>query len=73
MKEMQAGVSAAKTVRVIEDRAEAIETAINLATPDDLVAVLGKGHERFQIMGDQQIEFSDAAVCREALERRLST
>jgi UDP-N-acetylmuramoyl-L-alanyl-D-glutamate--2,6-diaminopimelate ligase len=73
LKEMQAGVSAAKTVRVIEDRAEAIETAINLATPDDLVAVLGKGHERFQIMGDQQIEFSDAAVCREALERRLST
>ncbi len=72
LKDMQAGVPKAQTVRVIEDRAEAIEAAINLGIPGDLIAVLGKGHESFQILADRRVDFSDAAVCREALERRMS-
>ena len=72
LNEMQAGVPKAQTVKVIEDRAQAIQTAINLATTGDLVAVLGKGHERSQILVDRQIDFSDAEICRKALEGRLS-
>jgi UDP-N-acetylmuramoyl-L-alanyl-D-glutamate--2,6-diaminopimelate ligase len=73
LKEMQDGVPEARTTRVIEDRAEAIKMAINIAAPGDLVAVLGKGHESFQILAGRRVDFSDAAVCSEELQRRLST
>ncbi|MBI4753777.1 UDP-N-acetylmuramoyl-L-alanyl-D-glutamate--2,6-diaminopimelate ligase, partial [Candidatus Desantisbacteria bacterium] len=43
----------------ISDRREAIEKAISLAGADDLVLLAGKGHEKYQIIGDKKIEFSD--------------
>ncbi|MFX4228045.1 MAG: UDP-N-acetylmuramoyl-L-alanyl-D-glutamate--2,6-diaminopimelate ligase [Porticoccaceae bacterium] len=70
--EMQKGVSDAASVQIIEDRRKAIEWAVNLAAVGDLVAVLGKGHENYQLLDGRRIDFSDADVCRKALERRLS-
>ncbi len=54
----------------VADRREAIEKAIELAKPDDVVVVAGKGHEKFQVIGDQAIPFDDVAVARDALTRR---
>jgi UDP-N-acetylmuramoyl-L-alanyl-D-glutamate--2,6-diaminopimelate ligase len=51
----------------IEDRAEAIETAINEAAPGDLVLVAGKGHEDTQQIGSQKVPFSDRARVRQLL------
>ena len=54
--------------RVIPDRAEAIEAAVNMARPGDLVMIAGKGHEDYQIFGSGRIRFDDREVARTALE-----
>jgi UDP-N-acetylmuramoyl-L-alanyl-D-glutamate--2,6-diaminopimelate ligase len=56
----------------ILDRHEAIQRAIELAAPGDLVLVAGKGHEKYQTIGGRVLPFDDVAVAREALSRRRS-
>jgi UDP-N-acetylmuramoyl-L-alanyl-D-glutamate--2,6-diaminopimelate ligase len=63
-------VPASGSIYEIEDRREAIEKAISLAKPGDVVFVLGKGHEDYQILGDGKIPFSDREVVESALKRR---
>lgn len=41
------------------DRAEAIQHAAALSKNTSIIAVLGKGHETYQIIGDKQIPFDD--------------
>jgi UDP-N-acetylmuramoyl-L-alanyl-D-glutamate--2,6-diaminopimelate ligase len=43
----------------IEDRATAIAYAISQAAEDDIVLIAGKGHENYQLIGEQRISFSD--------------
>jgi UDP-N-acetylmuramoyl-L-alanyl-D-glutamate--2,6-diaminopimelate ligase len=54
----------------IVDRKEAIQFAIRKAEPGDLVLLAGKGHEQSQTIGTEQLPFDEAAIAREALERR---
>jgi UDP-N-acetylmuramoyl-L-alanyl-D-glutamate--2,6-diaminopimelate ligase len=54
----------------IVDRRLAIERAIEMARPDDVVLLAGKGHEKYQVIGDRELPFDDVAVAREALARR---
>jgi UDP-N-acetylmuramoyl-L-alanyl-D-glutamate--2,6-diaminopimelate ligase len=56
----------------IVDRREAIETAIRDARAGDLVLIAGKGHERYQVIGDRTLPFDDVEVARAALARRRS-
>ncbi len=48
-----------KKVLVIHDRAAAIQEAITVAGPGDIVLVAGKGHEAYQLIGDEKTPFSD--------------
>jgi UDP-N-acetylmuramoyl-L-alanyl-D-glutamate--2,6-diaminopimelate ligase len=62
---------APRAERVI-DRQAAIERAIALAAPGDVVVVAGKGHERYQEFEDgRTVPFDDVAVAREALRARV--
>jgi UDP-N-acetylmuramoyl-L-alanyl-D-glutamate--2,6-diaminopimelate ligase len=54
----------------IPDRREAIARAIADARPGDLVLIAGKGHEKYQVVGDTVQPFDDVAVARDALARR---
>jgi UDP-N-acetylmuramoyl-L-alanyl-D-glutamate--2,6-diaminopimelate ligase len=54
----------------IVDRRLAIDRAIALARPDDVVVIAGKGHEKYQVIGDKELPFDDTDVAREALARR---
>jgi UDP-N-acetylmuramoyl-L-alanyl-D-glutamate--2,6-diaminopimelate ligase len=65
-----AGRDSGQRVLAIVDRREAIAKAIELARPGDLVLVAGKGHEKYQVIGDRVLPFDDVAVAREALGRR---
>ena len=52
----------------IEDRAEAITTAIHSAHLDDVVIIAGKGHEQVQIVRDNYFPFSDFEQASVAIE-----
>jgi len=56
---------------MIEDRARAIEVAIDSASSGDLVYIGGKGHETYQIIGTQRFDFDDRLVAGQALESRV--
>jgi UDP-N-acetylmuramoyl-L-alanyl-D-glutamate--2,6-diaminopimelate ligase len=79
IEEIQRGITAdtrrdsAQHLLAIADRRSAIERAVALARPGDLVLIAGKGHEKYQIVGRQMLPFDDVAVAREALGRRRSS
>jgi UDP-N-acetylmuramoyl-L-alanyl-D-glutamate--2,6-diaminopimelate ligase len=54
----------------IVDRKAAIETAVKEARGGDLVLVAGKGHEKYQVIGDRTLPFDDVDVAAAALARR---
>ncbi|TDO83439.1 UDP-N-acetylmuramoylalanyl-D-glutamate--2,6-diaminopimelate ligase [Halanaerobium saccharolyticum] len=65
--EIEAGFSTDFTnYEVIADRKKAIKKAIMLAQKDDLVMLLGRGHEKFQILKNKKIELDDRKVAYQA-------
>jgi UDP-N-acetylmuramoyl-L-alanyl-D-glutamate--2,6-diaminopimelate ligase len=65
VREMFAGVASAadrERVSVELDRVRAIHVALESTADRDVVMVLGKGHEDYQIVGDQRLPHSDHAV-----------
>ena len=65
-----AGLRKPEQATVIEDRAAAIAWAIGQAGPDDVVLIAGKGHEDYQLVGDERRDFSDYGTARANLEKR---
>ena len=55
---------------IINDRAEAITRAILAAREGDLVAIVGKGAERYMIDGGGYRDFDERAIISAALLRR---
>lgn len=54
----------------IADRHKAIEKAVNLAQPGDLIVIAGKGHETYQEFADRTIHFDDREVVKEIISAR---
>lgn len=54
----------------ILDRRDGIEKIISLAQPGDVVFLLGKGHEDYQIVGERKIPFDDRLIVQECLKRK---
>ena len=74
LREVEAGVEetiGAKHHEKITDRREAIFRAVELAQPDDIVVILGKGHEDYQILKDKTIHFDDKEQARAAIAAKL--
>ena len=53
---------------VVPDRKNAIYRAVRMAMPEDIVLIAGKGHEDYQILGQETIHFDDREIAMEALE-----
>ena len=68
--EIVAGLGQPARATVIEDRAAAIAWAIRAAAPEDVVLIAGKGHEQYQLIGNERREFSDYAVAQANLAAR---
>lgn len=67
LKDMEAGLNTAAKRKYISisDRREAIKTAVNLAQPEDIILVAGKGHEKYQDINGVKNDFDDKAVLQE--------
>lgn len=68
-RELVGGIGAHPHTTIELDRASAIESAIEAASPRDVVLICGKGHETDQTIGTTRHRFSDREVARAARER----
>jgi UDP-N-acetylmuramoyl-L-alanyl-D-glutamate--2,6-diaminopimelate ligase len=66
-----AGIGADKTAVIESDRAAAITLAVQNAAVGDVVLVAGKGHEDYQLIGNQRLSFSDREHLHTALVARF--
>lgn len=67
IEEMKEGVSPSdrKKMLAIADRKEAINTAVHLSKPGDIILVAGKGHEKYQEIKGVKYPFDDKEVLTE--------
>ncbi len=69
IKDILKGMEGTSTsVKVIENRIEAIKYAVSIAQKDDIIVLAGKGHETYQILKEGTIHLDEREVVREALE-----
>lgn len=73
IKEMEKGVQAQnfKKVLSITDRFQAIKTACQLAQPNDIILIAGKGHETYQEIKGVRHDFDDMKNVKEILDQLL--
>lgn len=68
---IEAGGVEGKSFHRVPDRAAAIQFAVDLAHPGDLVITCGKGHEQSMCYGTLETPWSEHEALRTALRRRL--
>jgi UDP-N-acetylmuramoyl-L-alanyl-D-glutamate--2,6-diaminopimelate ligase len=64
IKEIMAGVPTSTNVKMVVDRKEAIQWALDSQQPQDLLLLCGKGHETEQIWKSQKIKMDEFEICR---------
>ena len=57
---------------LVANRKDAIEHAVHSAKIGDMVMILGKGHEDYQILKDETIHFDDREIAADVLRRMQS-
>ncbi len=57
---------------IIPERSAAIQHAVDMAEPGDVVAAFGKGHERSMCFGTTEYPWSDQQAMRDALQHRMA-
>ena len=55
---------------VIYDRELAIKKGIQMLNKDDLLLILGKGHEKYQIVKNEKIHFDDKEIALKYLDKK---
>ncbi|WP_416151832.1 UDP-N-acetylmuramoyl-L-alanyl-D-glutamate--2,6-diaminopimelate ligase [Salipaludibacillus sp. HK11] len=65
IREMETGMTK-ENYQVIENRKSAIFAAIQHAEENEVILIAGKGHETYQIIGNDTYEFDDRTVAMEA-------
>lgn len=70
LQDMEAGVSSMENYSIIPDRKDAISTCMKNAQKGDVVLIAGKGHETYQIVGTEVLDFDDRLIAKEAIEGR---
>ncbi len=57
-----------KTMSIV-DRKQAIKTACQLANPNDIILIAGKGHETYQEIKGERFDFDDFKIVQEFLKQ----
>lgn len=66
------GLANAEVADVFIDRKEAIEFAVQKLPVDACLLIAGKGHEKYQLIGDQRLPFDDYQIAQNALRQRFA-
>lgn len=71
LKEIEAGVEPQnfKKALTIEDRRQAIKAACQMAQPNDIILIAGKGHETYQEIKGERFDFDDYKIVQEFLKQ----
>ncbi len=71
IEEMEKGVEPLnfKKTMSIADRKQAIKTACQLAKPNDIILIAGKGHETYQEINGKRTDFNDFKIAKELLKQ----
>lgn len=71
LKEVEAGVEPQnfKKTLSITDRKQAIKTACQMANPNDIILIAGKGHENYQEINGERFDFDDFKIVQELLKQ----
>jgi UDP-N-acetylmuramoyl-L-alanyl-D-glutamate--2,6-diaminopimelate ligase len=69
LKEIESGVEAQniRKVLTIENRKQAIKTACQIASANDIILIAGKGHETYQETNGVRVDFDDLMIVKELL------
>jgi len=59
-----------ENIKIEPDRKKAIHLTLKTANKGDIVLIAGKGHETYQIIGNQKFDFCDKSVAKEFLTKR---
>ncbi len=70
IEDIKSGMELKKETYEIVDREKAIEKAICIAEKNDIVLIAGKGHEKYQIIGNNKIPFDDLEVAKKYLKEK---
>ncbi len=57
-----------KKTLTIQNRKQAIKTAVSMANPNDIILIAGKGHEKYQDIKGKKTPFSDMEVVQHYLK-----
>ena len=71
LKEIEKGVEPQnyKKTLTITDRLQAIKTACQMAQPNDIILIAGKGHETYQEIKGKRFDFDDFKIVQEVLNQ----
>lgn len=64
IRDIAEGLTPNAAITTIVDRRAAIRHALSSAGKEDIVLIAGKGHENYQIIGDEHLDFSDQEEVR---------
>jgi len=68
--DIESGIAQSADYEIHLNRSEAIGKAVQMAQPQDVVVIAGKGHEDYQIFRDKRIHFDDREVAAKYIEKR---
>ena len=58
-----------KSIYIHENRRKAIEYALKKASKNDIILLAGKGHETYQLIGEEKLPFDERDIVREILSK----
>ena len=72
IKEMVSEIEDESKYEIVIDRSKAIKRAIDIASENDIVLILGKGNETYEKLKDKTIYFNDIEEAKKSIQERLN-
>lgn len=70
LQDMKKGLPETAKCSIIGNRVEAIRFAMETALPGDIVALCGKGHETYQLVGEKRLPMDETQIVRRLAAER---